>query len=118
MRTTSIVLGFLALVLFACGGGGGTGSETKAAGSLYVQYVNQRLRVWVTVVSVDGQIPQEKDLPQGVSPGQEVQLDLDEITPVTADLPGGTEVSLNLRVSRERQKDFDLNIDFADSRKY
>ena len=110
MRYLSIALGFLMLLLLACGGGGGTGSTTKAAGSLYVQYVNERLKVRATVVSINGQTPQETDLPQGVSPGQEMELALNEITSVTADLPGGTEVSLNLRISRERQKDFDLKI--------
>ncbi len=110
MRHIAIALAFLASALLACGGGGGTGSETQANGSLYLQHVNERLTVWVTVLSIDGQAPQEKDLPQGVSPEQEVEIALDEITPVTADLPGGSEVSLKIRVSRERMKDFTLKI--------
>ena len=110
MRYISIALSFLALALLACGDGGGTGSETKADGSLHVQYVRDGMRAWVTVVSINDQAPQEKDLPQGVSPQDEMELSLNEIMPVTADLPGGTEVSLKIRISLGRQKDFDLKI--------
>jgi len=75
-----------------------------------VQNVNGRLKVWVTVVSIDGQVPEGKDLPQGVSPQQEVEVLLDEITPVTAVLPGGSEVLIKLRIKRERIKEFDLTV--------
>jgi len=99
----------LGLALLTCGGGG-AGPKVKADGTLYVQNVNGRLKVWVTVVSIDGQVPEGKDLPQGVSPQQEVEVLLDEITPVTAVLPGGSEVLIKLRIKRERIKEFDLTV--------
>ena len=110
MRCISITLGLPVLALLACGGDGGTSSKAQAEGALYIQNVNERLQVWVTVISINGEAPQEKDLPQGVSPQEEVEIPLDAITPVTAVLSGGTEVLLKLRVSRERTKDFDLPV--------
>lgn len=116
MRYMPVALGLLSLALLACGGGGGTGPTTQADGVLYVQNVNTGLRIWVTVISIGGQPPEEKDLPQGVSPQQEVEIPLNDITPVTAVLTGGVEVLLKLRVSRERMKEFDLPITIDGSR--
>ena len=95
------------------GGDGGTGAKAQTDGALYVQYVNEHLEVWMTVISINDQVPQEKELPQGVSPQQEVELALDEITQATAVVPGGTEIFVKIRVSLDsprRMKDFELTV--------
>ena len=103
--------------MLACGGGAGSGPKVQDDGALYVQYVNEQLTVWMTVVSINGQVPQEKELAEGVSPQQEVEISLNEITPATAVLSGGSEILVKLRVLLDRpeiwppaMKDFHLTV--------
>jgi len=117
MRYIPLALGLLALALLACGGGAGSGPKVQDDGALYVQYVNEQLTVWMTVVSINGQVPQEKELAEGVSPQQEVEISLNEITPATAVLSGGSEILVKLRVLLDRpeiwppaMKDFHLTV--------
>ena len=117
MRYIPLALGLLALALLACGGGAGSGPKVQDDGALYVQYVNEQLTVWMTVVSINGQVPQEKELAEGVSPQQEVEISLNEITPATAVLSGGSEILVKLRVLLDTpeiwppaMKDFHLTV--------
>ena len=117
MRYIPVALGLLALALLACGGGAGTGPKVQDDGALYIQYVNEQLTVWMTMISINDQVPHEKELPQGVFPQQEVEISLNEITPATAVLPGGSEIVVKLRVLLDKpevwppaMKDFHLTV--------
>lgn len=117
MRYISVVLGLVVLALLTCGGGGGTGPKVQDDGALYVQYVNKQLKVWVTMLSINAQVPQEKELAQGVSPQQEVEISLNEITPMTVTMSGGSEILVKLRVLLDKpevwppaMKDFHLTV--------
>ena len=69
------------------------------------------------MISINDQVPHEKELPQGVFPQQEVEISLNEITPATAVLPGGSEIVVKLRVLLDKpevwppaMKDFHLTV--------
>ena len=106
------ILGALVLALFfACGGGGGTGAEVQADGAVYVQNRDELLDLKVKVDLVDGQPPREEDLPQGIYPGQEMEIPPNEgPVQVTAVLPGGTKVGLHFWLRKRRNRSLDVTV--------
>ena len=104
MRFTALFVGLAAASLIVCGGGS-TGPRQKEPGRIYVQNVGyveggKKFEVFVTVVSVDGQVPGDRDLPQGVQLYQELEIPQGgEPVPVTGVLHGGARVVLRFRVT-------------------